>query len=115
MTDTGLTYLKAAILRADSGTGSPGTLQSGLMNIGANLTVFAPTDSAFRATLTGAIYQGLLPLVIQQLTAAYIAGGMTPEDAAAQAAIDAPPLAFGQATSWHLHRMFLAILYFMEP
>jgi uncharacterized surface protein with fasciclin (FAS1) repeats len=104
-TDTGLIYLKAAILRADSGTGNPtavpaipGTLQSGLMNIGANLTVFAPTDAAFRTTLTGAIYLGLLPLVVQQLTAAYIAAGMTPAAAAAQAAIDAPPLAIGQAT-----------------
>jgi uncharacterized surface protein with fasciclin (FAS1) repeats len=30
------------------------------LNIGANLTVFAPTDAAFQATLTGAIYQGLV-------------------------------------------------------
>ena len=56
----GLRYLKAAILRADSGTGSPGTLQGALLNIGANLTVFAPTDSAFAAILTGAIYQALV-------------------------------------------------------
>ncbi len=59
-TDAGLTYLKAAIIRADSGTGNPGTLQAALLNIGANLTVFAPTDAAFQATLTGAIYQGLV-------------------------------------------------------
>lgn len=59
-TDPGLTYLKAAINRADSGTAAPGTLQGALMNIGANLTVFAPTDAAFQATLTGAIYQGLV-------------------------------------------------------
>jgi len=104
-TDPGLTYLKAAVLRADSGTGNPnavpvipGTLQSGLMNIGANLTLFAPTDSAFRVALTGVIYLGLLPIVTQQLTDAYIGGGMSPADAAAQAAIDAPPIAFTQAT-----------------
>jgi uncharacterized surface protein with fasciclin (FAS1) repeats len=61
-TDPGLTYLKAAINRADSGTAAPGFLQGVLLNIGANLTVFAPTDAAFQATLTGAIYQGLLGL-----------------------------------------------------
>lgn len=59
-TDPGLTYLKAAINRADSGTAAPGTLQGALLNIGANLTVFAPTDAAFQTTLTGAIYQGLV-------------------------------------------------------
>lgn len=96
-TDTALTYLKAAINRADSGTSDPGTLQGALLNIGANLTVFAPTDAAFKATLTGAIYKGLLPLVTQQLTAAYIGAGMTPADAATKAAMDAPAIAIGQA------------------
>lgn len=98
-TDTALTYLKAAINRADSGTAAPGTLQGALLNIGANLTVFAPTDAAFKTLLRGAIYKALLPLVIQQLTAAYIAGGMMPADAAAKAAADAPPIAIGQATA----------------
>ncbi len=98
-TDTTLTYLKAAINRADSGTAAPGTLQSALLNIGANLTVFAPTDAAFKATLIGAIYQALLPQVIQQLTAAYMGGGMSQADAAAMAATNAPPIAIGQATA----------------
>ncbi|MEP6712381.1 MAG: fasciclin domain-containing protein [Ferruginibacter sp.] len=57
---TGLRYLKAAILRADSGTGTVGTLQSALLNIGANLTVFAPTDTAFKTILTGAIFKALV-------------------------------------------------------
>ena len=96
-TDTALTYLKAAINRADSGTTAPGTLQGALLNIGANLTVFAPTDAAFKALLTGAIYKALLPIVIQQLTAAYIAGGMPPANAAAMAITNAPPIAIGQA------------------
>jgi len=61
-TDPELTYLKAAIIRADSGTTAPGFLRGVLLNIGANLTVFAPTDAAFQATLTGAIYQGLVAL-----------------------------------------------------
>ena len=68
-TDAGLTYLKAAIQRADSGTGTPGTLQSALLNIGANLTVFAPTDAAFQATLTGAIYQALVAQGVPPATA----------------------------------------------
>ena len=69
-TDAGLTYLKAAIIRADSGTGNPGILQAALMNIGANLTVFAPTDAAFQATLTGAITQALIALGVPPATAA---------------------------------------------
>ncbi len=65
-TDADMTYLRAAILRADSGTtATPGTLnsanlQSVLSEFGPNLTVFAPTNAAFSATLTGAIYQGLV-------------------------------------------------------
>jgi uncharacterized surface protein with fasciclin (FAS1) repeats len=98
-TDTTLTYLKAAINRADSGTAAPGTLQSALLNIGANLTVFAPTDAAFKATLTGAIYQALLPQIVKQLTAAYAGAGMSDTAAAALAATNAPPLAIGQATA----------------
>lgn len=71
-TDPGLTYLTAAIIRADSGTapaGSPGTLQAALLNIGANLTVFAPTDLAFQQTLTGAIAQVLIGLGVPPATA----------------------------------------------
>ena len=68
-TDPGLTYLKAAIIRADSGTGSPGVLQGYLGNIGANFTVFAPTDAAFKATLTGAIFQALVALGVPPATA----------------------------------------------
>ena len=66
-TDPNLTYFKAAIIRGDSATrigGAPGQLQSGLMNIGANLTIFAPTDDVFRATLTAAITQVLINMGI---------------------------------------------------
>lgn len=61
-TDPELTYLKAAIERADSGVAVGGRLQDALLNIGANLTVLAPTDAAFQTTITGALYQGLLSL-----------------------------------------------------
>src|SRR5450432_1831260 len=76
-------YFKAAVLRADSGSGSPGTLQSALMNIGANFTVFVPTDSAMRAAITG------------QITLALIAQGLPPATAAATAAaLAATPAVF---------------------
>lgn len=105
--DADLSYLKAAIIRADSGVTSASTLQSALLNIGANLTVYAPTDAAFRTTLTGAIYQALVPIIIQQLipviTAQLISDGATPAEAAAQApalaAAQAPAIAIGQATA----------------
>lgn len=67
--DAQLTYLKAAIARADSGTVAPGYLKSVLLNIGANLTVLAPTDAAFQATLTGAIYQALVGMGVPAGTA----------------------------------------------
>lgn len=65
-TDTGLTYLKAAIIRADSGTAAPGFLQGVLGNIGANLTVFAPTNEAFQNTLKGLIAQTLISQGVPQ-------------------------------------------------
>jgi uncharacterized surface protein with fasciclin (FAS1) repeats len=74
-TDAGLKYLRAAIIRADSGVVAASTLQAALGNIGANLTVFAPTDAAFQATLTGLITQAL------------IAQGVPPATAAATAAL----------------------------
>ena len=87
-TDPDLTYLKAAIERADSGTvATVGTLntnnlQSVLTEFGPNLTVFAPSNAAFQAVLYAAGY----PAVYRQLyTGAYnqaISGGATPAQAA---------------------------------
>lgn len=65
-TDTGLTYLKAAVERADSGAAPSASLKSYLNNEAPNytvfspLTIFAPTNNAFKATLTGAIAQNLI-------------------------------------------------------
>ncbi len=81
----GLRYLKAAIQRADSGVAvtAATSLEGALKNIGANLTVYAPTDSAFKVTLTAAITQGLISL------------GVPPALAAAQAAaLAASPTVF---------------------
>lgn len=86
--DPDLTYLYAAVQRADSGDAAK-TLQSALQNPAANLTVFAPSNTAFQQILTGLITQGLIPIVTAQTKAAIkqqlIAGGATEADAEAQA------------------------------
>lgn len=67
--DADLTYLKAAIKRADTDPTAPGALEGALKNIGASLTVFAPTDAAFKAVLTGAIAQALIAQGVPAATA----------------------------------------------
>lgn len=57
--DPNLTYLKAAVQRADETSPSP-NLVAGLSNPAANLTVFAPTDAAMQQFLIGAITQALI-------------------------------------------------------
>jgi len=71
-TDPNLTYMKAAIQRADEAAN--GALQAALKNPAANLTVFAPTDAAFQQLLTA------------QITLALIGQGMDAATAAATAA-----------------------------
>ena len=81
-TDTELTYLKAAIQRADSGVAAGSRLQDAVdiasngSAIGANLTIFAPTDAAMKTFLTGAITQALvgqgLPVAIAQGQASFL-------------------------------------------
>lgn len=95
-TDADMTYLAAAIQRADSGVSvtSSSSLQWALSNLGPNLTVYAPTNAAFQATLTALITQAL------------IAQGVPPATAAAQAAVLAStpavfsnPLLYGAMTA----------------
>ena len=74
--DADMTYLAAAIQRADSGV-APTTSASlvwVLSNFGPNITVFAPTNLAFQQLLTG------------QITLALIAQGVPPANAAILAA-----------------------------
>lgn len=86
-----LTYLKAAISRADSGVAPGARLLDALINIGANLTIFAPTDLAFQQTLTGAIAQGL------------IAKGAPPAVALAQATfLASTPAVFTNPALWQV-------------
>ncbi len=82
-TDPNLTYLKAAIQRADSGSTASTSLQAALQNPAANLTIFAPTNTAFQQVLTG------------QITLALIAQGMDPGTASATAtALASSPTVF---------------------
>jgi len=68
-TDPDLTYLKAAVEKADSGnTAKP--LESALSFPLANLTVMAPSNLAFQNILTAAITQALVGLGVPPATAA---------------------------------------------
>jgi uncharacterized surface protein with fasciclin (FAS1) repeats len=76
-TDPQLTYLKAAINRADQAAVVPAdSLRVALKNFGLNATVFAPTDAAFRAFLTGAIAQYLISQGTDPAIAATQAAGL---------------------------------------
>lgn len=80
--ETDLSYLRAAIARADSGVAPGARLQDALNTavnpsaIGANLTVFAPTDAAMSAFVTGAITQALVGQGFPLATAQAVAGGL---------------------------------------
>jgi uncharacterized surface protein with fasciclin (FAS1) repeats len=61
-TDNSLTYLKAAVLRADSGVAAKDStkkLKWILSNFGPDITVFAPVGTAFRKTLYWSIKNSL--------------------------------------------------------
>lgn len=58
--DPSLTYLKAALVRADSGQVGLNRLDSAARFPLANLTVFAPNNTAFITVLTGLVYQKML-------------------------------------------------------
>lgn len=75
-TDPELTYLKAAIKKADEGADPASSLEAALKNPAANLTIFAPTDAAMKATLTGLITRGLMAQGMDQATAAATAAAL---------------------------------------
>jgi len=115
--DTSIAYLKAAIIRADSGmtATTPGSLQHYLSDptiaLGANFTVFAPTNNAFKALIYqlaypivwqmiyDQAYAAIYPVVYQQIYDNAIAGGATPDEATAIATAQAPAIAQTQATA----------------
>lgn len=78
--DPDLTYLKAAIEKADEGDAKK-SLQSALANPAANLTIFAPTNLAFQQLLTGQITLALMAQGMDQATATATATALasTPE------------------------------------
>ena len=76
--DADMTYLAAAIQRADSGV-APTTSASliwVLSNFGPNITVFAPTNLAFQQLLTAQITLALIAQGVPPATAAVIAAGL---------------------------------------
>ncbi len=95
--DTGLTFLYAAVQRADSGATATSTssLQYFLGNqgiaLGANFTLFAPTNQAFKNALYVRAFPIVRGLLYQGAYAQAIAGGATPAmaDAIATAYADA--------------------------
>lgn len=76
--DTSLTFLRAAINRGDSG--QVGTLRfDSVMNLGpANITVFAPTNNAFRTTLgipDSSAFRGLPVATVRGIIAYHLMSG----------------------------------------
>jgi len=67
--DPDLTYLKAAVEKADEGDPAK-TLVSALSNAAANLTVLAPSNLAFQQLLTGQITLALINMGLDAATAA---------------------------------------------
>lgn len=80
-TDPNLSYLKAAIQRADQGVAQDSTLQAAFLNPAANFTIFAPTNTAFQQLLTAQITQALMGLgyTQQQALAQAQAWAATPD------------------------------------
>jgi len=80
--ESDLSYLRAAIARADSGVAAGARLQDAMNTavnpsaIAANLTVFAPTDAAMSAFVTGAITQALVSQGFDLATSQAVAGGL---------------------------------------
>jgi uncharacterized surface protein with fasciclin (FAS1) repeats len=81
--DTSLTFLVAALNRADSGRSSiaDGSLIEGMKSIGANLTLFAPDNNAFRQLLAAmnlppspAVFAGFPVGTIRGLVAYHLLG-----------------------------------------
>ncbi len=77
--DPDFTFLLAAVARADSGllTDRSPSFQYALSEPLANLTVFAPTNNAFRTILTTLITQALVRTGIDQATAALQAAALS--------------------------------------
>jgi hypothetical protein len=64
--DAELTFLKAAVNRADSGVAAASSLQGVLSTFGPDLTVFAPVDSVFKIFLVNALQAQGVPAVLAQ-------------------------------------------------
>jgi len=76
-TDADLTYLKAAVQRADSGVSitTSASLQWALTNFGPNLTVFAPSNAAFQTLIFNMVYAQVFALTGNAAIATAAANG----------------------------------------
>jgi uncharacterized surface protein with fasciclin (FAS1) repeats len=72
-----LTYFKAAVARADSGQAGLNRFDSLLNYAVTNMTVLAPSDSAFQTLLFGSIYGALLQQGLDPATAAATATALS--------------------------------------
>lgn len=87
-----LTYLKAAVERADSGLSAQElkdpskSMVTLFSSFGPNITLFAPTDAVFKATLYAMAYPSVRAFIYAQAKA----GGASDADAAAAADANAP-------------------------
>lgn len=104
-TDPELTFLKAAIQRADSGVAVSSTasleyvLKTSTIAPALNITLFAPTDAVFQATIYAMAYPLVYGQLYQAAYAAAIAGGATAAQADAQATAYATANAPAQTTA----------------
>ncbi len=79
-------YLKAAVIRADSGNVTAGTRLQDYLDLGAaNFTLFAPNDDVFQATLYQLVHPVVYQMIYAQVYQGQIAGG-APEEMAEAAA-----------------------------
>jgi uncharacterized surface protein with fasciclin (FAS1) repeats len=76
-TDPNLTYFRAAVLRADSGSTASTSLVAALSNPAANLTAFIPTNDAVKQLLNMQITAALVAQGVPQATAQAFAAQLT--------------------------------------
>jgi hypothetical protein len=95
-----LSYLRAAITRADVNSAGAAKIDS-ILNIPLlNLTLLAPNDNAMRAVLDSNFYGSVYPVVYDTIYARAIRlGGATPTQATAIATAQAPSATRAQCTS----------------
>jgi hypothetical protein len=94
-----LSYLRAAIARADSGVAAASKIDATLDVPLLNLTLLAPNDNAMRAVLDSNFYPGVYPQVYNFIYNTAIGGGASVAQATAIATAQAPAATRTQCTT----------------